>query len=67
MILLLFFKLDVCMTIFELSNDFILDYFYMGEETFYLKSGLYQKLLDKAETEEAKNKIRNMYSHLKAN
>ena len=60
-------RLHDVMTIFELSNDFILDYFYMGEETFYLKSGLYQKLLDKAETEEAKNKIRNMYSHLKAN
>lgn len=60
-------RLHEVMTIFELSHDFITDYFYMGEETFYLKSGLYKRLLDKAETEEKKNNIRQMYSHLKDN
>lgn len=58
-------RLHEVMTIFELSHDFITDYFRIGEETFYLKSGVYQKLLNKAETEEEKNKIRQMYSHLK--
>lgn len=58
-------RLHEVMTIFKLSDDFITDYFYMGEETFYLKPGLYKILLDKAETEEKKNNIRQMYSHLK--
>lgn len=53
--------------IFDLSYDFIIDYYYIGEETYYLKSGLFQKLLDKAETEEEKNRIRKMYSYLNEN
>jgi hypothetical protein len=49
--------------IFELANDFILDFFYTGKESYYLKSGLYQRLLDKAETDEKKQKIKHMYGH----
>lgn len=49
--------------IFELANDFIHDFFYTGKESFYLKSGLYQRLLDKADTEEKKQKIKDMYGH----
>lgn len=50
--------------IFELANDFISDFFYSGTESHYLKSGLYQRLLEKADTEEKKQRIRNMYGHL---
>lgn len=50
--------------VLELANDFITDYFYIGTKTHYLKSGLYQKMLDKSDTEEKKNKIKDMYSHL---
>jgi hypothetical protein len=50
--------------IFELSYDFIMDYFYMGTETHYLKTNLYQRMLDKAETVEKKKKIKNKFSYL---
>src|SRR5690606_12512890 len=33
-------RLNEVKTIFELSHDFIIDYFHKGEETFYLKPGL---------------------------
>ncbi|OSZ79810.1 hypothetical protein CAP36_00660 [Chitinophagaceae bacterium IBVUCB2] len=49
--------------IFELANDFIHDFFYTGKESFYIKSGLYQRLLDKADTDEKKQKIKDMYGH----
>jgi len=49
--------------IFELANDFIYDFFYTGKESLYLKSGLYQRLLDRADTEEKKQKIKDMYEH----
>jgi hypothetical protein len=47
----------------ELCHDFILDYFYSGNKTHYLKSGLYQRILDMAETEDQKKNIRDMYGH----
>ena len=50
--------------VIERSFDFIYDYFYEGEETHYLKPNLYQRLLDKADTEDKKERIRKMYSHL---
>jgi hypothetical protein len=50
--------------VLELSNDFITGYFHEGTETHYLKSGLYQRILNKADTEEKKKKIQEMYSHL---
>lgn len=50
--------------IFELAIDFIHDFFYTGKESLYIKSGLYQRLLDKADSEEKKQKIKNMYEHL---
>lgn len=55
------------MNVLELSCDFITDYFYVGAKTHYLKSGLYQRMLNKAETEEKKKKIQKMYSHLADN
>ena len=50
--------------ILELSVDFISDYFYEGEKTHYLESDIYRKMLDRADTEEKKRKIREMYPHL---
>jgi len=57
-------RLNQVLIIFELSNDFILDYFYTGAESHYFKTGLYQRLMDKAETDAKKQKIRDMYGHL---
>ena len=48
----------------ELSADFIDDYFYMGTDTHYLKPNLYQRMLDKADTEEKKKRIQDLYPHL---
>lgn len=50
--------------IFELSIDFITDYYYLGEKTHYLETNLYQRMLNKADTEEKKQKIQILYSHL---
>jgi len=36
----------------------------MGADTFYLKTGVYQRMMDKCETEEEKNRIKEMYGHL---
>lgn len=51
-------------TMTELCQDFILDYFYTGEKSHYLKSGFLKKVLDRAKTEEQKKKISEMYKHL---
>ncbi len=51
-------------TVLELSVDFITEYFYRGIETSYLETNLYQRLLDKADTEEKKKRIQNLYPHL---
>lgn len=50
--------------VLELADDFIHDFFYTGQESIYIKSGLYQTLMDKADTDEKKQKIENMYGHL---
>jgi len=50
--------------ILELSADFITDYFYTGPSTYYLKSNLYQRMLNKADSEEKKKRIRDLYPHL---
>ncbi|NLU96023.1 hypothetical protein [Chitinophaga sp. Ak27] len=48
----------------ELSDDFISDYFYTGTDTYYLKSDLYQRMMDKADTEEKRKRIQDLYPHL---
>ncbi len=48
----------------DLCHDFIIDYFYTGDETHYLNSGLLQRLLDKAENDDDKKRIISMYGHL---
>jgi len=50
--------------ILELSVDFISDYFHMGTESHYLETNLFKRLLELADTEEKKKKIREMYPHL---
>lgn len=40
------------------SDEFIFEYYYIGEECFYLKSGLFQRLLDRARTDKEKERIR---------
>ncbi|MFP4548706.1 MAG: hypothetical protein ACLFQM_11290 [Fidelibacterota bacterium] len=49
--------------VIELSNDFIIDYFYTGNETHYLNTGLFQMILDKAKDKDEKKKVRLMYEH----
>lgn len=58
-------RLQEVKSIFEISNDFILDYYYLGEDTFYLKPGVYERLIEKARTVKQKDKIKEMYKHLK--
>ena len=48
----------------ELSHDFITDFFYMGEQTHYLKTGTYNRIFEKAETEEKRKAVQKMYGHL---
>ncbi|MBC9934411.1 hypothetical protein [Chitinophaga qingshengii] len=50
--------------ILELSIDFIDDYFYEGVNTHYLESNFFQRMLDKADTEEKKKRIHDLYPHL---
>lgn len=49
--------------VIELSNDFIRDYFNTGNETHYLNTGLFQRILDKAAGEDEKRKVRLIYEH----
>jgi hypothetical protein len=56
--------LNAMKSILELSIDFISDYFYMGTKTHYLETNVYQRMLERADTEEKKNRIREMYPHL---
>ncbi|GEP52748.1 hypothetical protein FNO01nite_34200 [Flavobacterium noncentrifugens] len=56
--------LSEMIVILELSVDFINDYFYIGNKTHYLKTNVFQRMLEKADTEEKKKKIREMYPHL---
>jgi hypothetical protein len=51
-------------SILELSMDFISEYFHMGSKTHYLESNIYQRMLDRADTEEKKQRIRKLYPHL---
>lgn len=51
-------------SLLELSSDFIEDYFYLGTDTHYLKTNLYQRLLEKADTEEKKKRVKDLYPHL---
>jgi len=51
----------------ELTVDFISDFYYMGSETHYLRSNVYHRLLDKADTEEKEARIQALYPHLAKN
>lgn len=56
--------LEEILKLFALSEEFIIDYFYLDAESLYLKTGLYQRMLDKAESEEKKKKIKDTFSYL---
>ena len=58
--------LNEILVLLELSCDFIWDYFYMGAETHYLKTNVYQRMLDRADTDEKKDRIRALYPHLES-
>lgn len=51
-------------SILELSVDFISEYFYMGSKTHYLETNVYQRMLNKADTEDKKKRIKELYPHL---
>jgi len=48
----------------NMSNDLIESLYYEPDDPMYLKPGLLKRLLEKAETEEKKQQIRDMYSYL---
>ena len=49
---------------FDISNDFIISYYYEGDDAMNLKPGLFKRLIDKAKTEDEKQRIIDMYGHL---
>jgi len=53
--------------VIDFCHDFIMEYYYLGNKTHDLKSGLYQRLLEKAKNKDQKNKISEMYQHLISN
>lgn len=57
-------SLNEITTVLELSVDFISEYYYSGAGTHYLRSNVYQRMLDKADTEEKKKRIQDMYPNL---
>lgn len=46
------------------SNDFIYSYYYEGDNSLDLKSGLFERLINKTKTEDEKQRIIDRYSHL---
>lgn len=51
-------------SILELSVDFLAEYYNLGEKSHYLEPNVYQRMLDRAQTEEKKNKIKLLYPHI---
>ena len=49
---------------FDVSNEYIYSYYHEGEKAAGLKSGLFERLIGKAETENEKEKVVKTYSHL---
>lgn len=50
--------------VLDVSYDFITDFFYSRENTHYLKTGVYQRILDKSKTDQEREKVKKMYEHL---
>lgn len=48
----------------EISNDFIIQFFYDKDDCFFLKQGLLNSLIARAKNEEEKNKVENYYKCL---
>lgn len=49
---------------FVISHDLITNYYYEGDNVLSLQSGLFERLVNKANTENEKQKIIDMYGHL---
>lgn len=56
--------LDGIKNIVDLSNDFINSTYYDSDDVMYLKSGLLERLLEKAENEEDRTRITDMYGYM---
>lgn len=52
-------------SIVDMSHDFISSTYYEPDNVMYLKPGLLQRLLDKAETEEDRERVMDLYGYLK--
>ena len=50
--------------IVDISSDFIMEYYYQKDDTFYLHGGFYERMISYAESEEKRNFIRINYSFL---
>ena len=50
--------------ILELSIDFIQDFYYLREKTHYLENNVFQRMIDRADSIEKKNRIKELYPHL---
>ena len=50
--------------IIDTCYDFILEYYYDRDETYYLHTGLYDRLISKAVSKEDKNRIQEQYGFL---
>lgn len=58
-------SLNEMATLIEISVDFISDFFERGADTRYLEPNVYQRMLDTADTNEKKSRIKALYSNLK--
>ena len=50
----------------DVSNDFIYSYYYEGDGAFELKSGIFERFINKAKTKKERQNIIDKYGHLKA-
>ena len=50
--------------VIDISNDFINSYYYDGDNAIDLKSGLFERLINKTKTENEKQRIIDRYGHL---
>lgn len=56
--------MDLVKNFIEISNDFIIQFYYDRENCFWLEQGLIDKLISRAKNDEEKKKILNCYKYL---
>lgn len=57
-------KFEETKIMLEICQDFIMDFYLEKDKSYYLKTGLLRRLLDKAKNEEDRNRILNIYGHM---